>query len=89
MCGGEGVRTDERWDAGDGVGGEKPGRRARAWRSLDVDQYGDVEPAERGQHDMIIEEVCRDVRSGEVWRWGDPRDQPPPVNPVRRVGEYE
>jgi hypothetical protein len=58
---------------------------ARVWRSLDVDQLVDVEPAERAQHDTTNEENSRDKRSNEVWRRGDPRDEPPPEYPVRRV----
>jgi hypothetical protein len=38
------------------------------WRSLDVDHHVEVEPAERGKHDTNNEEVCRDGKSGEVWR---------------------
>jgi hypothetical protein len=50
------ARTDHRWDAGVGVGGGKPGSNARVWRSLDVDQLVDVEPAERGHHDTSTKE---------------------------------
>jgi hypothetical protein len=60
------IRTDQRWDAGVGHGGEKPGSNARVWRSLNVDQPADVEPAERGQHDNNIEEDYRDGKRGEV-----------------------
>jgi hypothetical protein len=60
------VRTDQRWDAGVGASGGKPGSGVRVWRSLDVDQHDDVEPAERGRHDTINEEDCRDKRSGDV-----------------------
>jgi hypothetical protein len=61
------VRTDERWDAGIlGVRGGKPGSIARAWHSLDVDDYAYVEPGERGHHDTSIDEGCRDGRSSEV-----------------------
>jgi hypothetical protein len=56
-----------------------------AQRSLNVDDHVDVEPAERGHHDNIIEEDCRVRRSGEVLRRGDPQDQPPPENLVRKV----
>jgi hypothetical protein len=75
-CGGERVRTDKRCDTGVGAGHGKPGSNARVWRSLDVGQHVDVEPAERGKHNT--EEDCRDGRSGEVWRRGDPQDKPPP-----------
>jgi hypothetical protein len=44
-------RTDQRWGAGVEAGGGKSGSSARVWRSLDVDQLVDVEPAEMGQHD--------------------------------------
>jgi hypothetical protein len=37
--------------------------------------------AERGQRDSKSKEDCRVERSGE----GDPQDQPPPENPVRRA----
>jgi hypothetical protein len=57
---------------------------ARLWRSLDADKRADVESVERGQHDNS-EEDYRDERSGEVRRRGNPKDQPPPDNPVRRV----
>jgi hypothetical protein len=50
-----------------------------------LDHLVDVEPAERAQHDTTNEENSRDGRSSEVWRRGDPRDEPPPENPVRRV----
>jgi hypothetical protein len=80
-----GVRTDQRWDAGVGAGGGKPASSARVWRSLDVDEHVDVEPAERGQHDTRSEEDCSDGRSGEVWPRGAPQYQPPRENPVRRV----
>jgi hypothetical protein len=79
------VDTDRRWDAGVGDGGGKPGSGARVWRSLDVDQLANVEPAERRPHDMNSEEDCRDGRSGEVRRMGVHEDQPPPENPVWRV----
>jgi hypothetical protein len=58
---------------------------ASVWRSLNVDQPADVEPAERGHHDNNSEEDCRDGRTGEVWRRGVPQDQPPPENPARKV----
>jgi hypothetical protein len=58
---------------------------ARIWRSLEVDQHADVEPAERGHHDTNNEEDCRDGRSGEVWRRGVPADHPPPESPVWRI----
>jgi hypothetical protein len=61
------------------------GSIARVWRSLDVDQHGDVEPAVKGQRDNNHEYVCRDGRSGEVSRRGDHEDQPPPETMVRRV----
>jgi hypothetical protein len=61
------VRTDQRWDAGVGVGGGKPGINALVCRSLDVDHHVDVEPVERGQHSNN-EENSRDGRSGEVSR---------------------
>jgi hypothetical protein len=48
-----------------------------------VDHHVDTEPAERGQHDISLEEDCRVGRSGEVWRRGVPENQPPPENPVR------
>jgi hypothetical protein len=73
-----GARTDQRWDAGVGDGGGKSGGNAREWCSLDVDHDVDVDPAERGQHDTSSEEDCRDGRSGEAWRQGDPQDLPPP-----------
>jgi hypothetical protein len=76
------VRTDQRWDAGVGACGGKPGSNARIWRSLDVDRHDDVEPAERGQHDNNYRGDCRDGRSGEVLRRGINEDQPPPVSPV-------
>jgi hypothetical protein len=85
VCGGEGVRTDQRWDAGVGAGGVKPGSTARVWRSLDVDEPADVQPAEREHHDIISEENCRDERRGEDKRRGDPQNQPPPENLARRV----
>jgi hypothetical protein len=44
------VRTDKRWDVDVGGGGGKPGSNAKVWRSLDVDQYADVELAERNHH---------------------------------------
>jgi hypothetical protein len=58
---------------------------ARVWCSLDVDQYVDVEPAERGQHDNNNEEDYRDGKSGEVWRRGAHEDQPPLENPIRKM----
>jgi hypothetical protein len=85
VYGGERVRTDQRWDAGVRDGCGKPGSNAWVWRSLDVGQHVDVEPAERGQHDTSNEKDYSDVRSGEIWRRGDPQDQPPLENPVRRV----
>jgi hypothetical protein len=69
-----GVRTGQRW----------VWRIARVWRSLDVDQRADVEPAERGQHDNNDEENYRVGRSGEVLRRGDLQDQPPTESPERR-----
>jgi hypothetical protein len=71
------VRTDQRWDAGVGAGGGKPGRSAKVWRSLLVHLHVDVEPAEREQHDNINEEDCRDGRSSEGWRRGVVEDQSP------------
>jgi hypothetical protein len=60
------VRQDRRWDVDVRDGGGKPGNDARVvWRSLDVDQHIDVEPAEKGQHDNNNEEDCGDG-SGEV-----------------------
>jgi hypothetical protein len=53
------VRTDQVWDAGVGACGGIRGRSAREWRSLDVDHHDDVEPTERGQHNIITEEDCR------------------------------
>jgi hypothetical protein len=79
------VRKDQRWNAGVGACGGNPGSNARVWRSLDVHQHPDAEPAERGQHDTTSEEDCRDGRSGEVWQRGVREDQPPPETPVRRV----
>jgi hypothetical protein len=60
------VRTDQRQAVDVGDGGEKSGSNARLWRSLDVDQSDDVEPAERGQQDTCSEEDCRDGRSGVI-----------------------
>jgi hypothetical protein len=60
--------TGQRWDAGVGPGGGKPGSINRVWRSLDVDQLAHVEPARRGQHDTNNEKDYRDGRSGEFWR---------------------
>jgi hypothetical protein len=60
-----GIRTDQRWDAGVGARGGKPGSGTRVWHPLDVDQHATVEPAERGKHDTSSEEDCRDGRSGE------------------------
>jgi hypothetical protein len=57
---------DWRWDAGVGASGGKPGSSTRTWRSLEVDQHVDVEPAERGQHNTIHEEDFRDGRSCAV-----------------------
>jgi hypothetical protein len=37
------ILTDQRWDAGVGASG---GSVVTVWRSLDVDQHVDVEPAE-------------------------------------------
>jgi hypothetical protein len=79
------VRTDQRWDAGVGAGGGKPGSNARVWRSLDVDQHVHVEPADRGQHGTNTEEDGRDGRCGEVWRRDVHEDQPQPKNLARRV----
>jgi hypothetical protein len=79
------VRTDRRWDAGIGAGGGKPGSGARVWRSLDVDKLANVEPAERGQHDMNNEKDCRHGWSGEVMRRGVREDHPPLETPVWRV----
>jgi hypothetical protein len=62
------VWADQRWDAGVGACGLKPGSNASVWRSLDEAQHADVEPAERGQHDTKSDEERRDGRSGEVWR---------------------
>jgi hypothetical protein len=78
-------RTDQRRVEGVGAGGGKPGSNARVWRSLDVDRHADVGPAERGQHDNKSEEDSHPERSDEVWRRGDPHNQPPVENPVRRV----
>jgi hypothetical protein len=75
-----GLRTDQRWEAGVGAGGEKPGSNTWVWRSLGVNHLVNVEPADMGQHDTSNEEDCRDGRNGEVWRRGDPHDQPPPRN---------
>jgi hypothetical protein len=61
-----GLRTDQRWDAGVGVGGGKPGSNAKVWRSLDVDRQADIEPAERRQHDTSSDEDIRDGGSDEV-----------------------
>jgi hypothetical protein len=72
-----GGRTDKRWAEGVGASGGKPGSNARVRRSLDIDQRGDVELAERGHHDNNNEEECHVGRSGEVQRRGDPQDQPP------------
>jgi hypothetical protein len=60
------VRTDQRWDVDVRARCGKPGSSARVWRSLDVDQHVDVEPAGRGQHDTNSKEDCRDGGSGEV-----------------------
>jgi hypothetical protein len=60
------VRTGQLWDAGVGAGDGKPVSIARVWRSLDVDQHADVEPAIRGQRDNNNEHDCRDGRSGKV-----------------------
>jgi hypothetical protein len=79
-----GVRTDQRWVEGVEAGGGKPGSNGRARRSLDVDMPSNVEPAKRRNHDNNIYEDCRDGKSGEVLRRGDPQDQPPPEHPVRR-----
>jgi hypothetical protein len=79
------VRTYKRWYVGVGASGGKPGRCARVWRSLDVDQFAYVELAKRGKDDNNNEKDFRDGRSGEVWRWGVPEDQSSPKSPVRRV----
>jgi hypothetical protein len=79
------IRTDPRWDVGVGAGGRKPGSKCRLWRSLDVDNYAEVEPAERWKHENNSEEDYRDGRSGNVRRRGVLKDQPPPENPVRKV----
>jgi hypothetical protein len=42
------VRTDQRRVEDVGARGGKPGSNPRVWRSLDVDKYADVDPAERG-----------------------------------------
>jgi hypothetical protein len=79
------VRTGQRWGAGVGVGGGKPGSIARVWRTIDVDQSHDVEPVDRGQHDTTNEEDRHDGRSNEVCRRVVHEGQPPPENPVRGV----
>jgi hypothetical protein len=84
VCDGRRARTYQRWDAGVGAGGGKPGSIVRVCRSLDVDHHANVEPTVRGQHNNINED-CSDGTSGEVWRRGVLEDQPPPKNPERRV----
>jgi hypothetical protein len=60
------AREDQRWDASIEASGGKPGSIAIVWRSLNLDQHADVEPAESGHHGTSSEEDCRDGRSGEV-----------------------
>jgi hypothetical protein len=81
----KGGRTDQRWDAGVGVGGRKPGSSARVWRSLDADKPPKVEPTERGQHDNCSKEDCSNGMSSEDRRRSDPQDEPPLENPLERV----
>jgi hypothetical protein len=63
-----GERTNQRLVEGVGAGGGKPGSNARVWRSFDIDQHGDVEPAERG-HEGSTTTIMRraDSSGGAAW----------------------
>jgi hypothetical protein len=80
-----GVETDQRWTAGDGVGGRQPGSSAMAIRSLAFVQPFEFRVSPWG--DARGNAGRRRVAAGGATRSSDrgPPDLPPPGNPGTEV----